>query len=63
MIELVINQNNTRYAVIINGKLVVSTKSLEYARTVLDHAKNNDTSFADRNFKPIKFNLQDPKTI
>lgn len=63
MIELVRNRDNTRFSVIVNEKLIVSTKSLAYATAVLDSVtNNNDLSLAESTFKPIKFNLQGPKT-
>lgn len=63
MIEMVKNNNNTRFAVIVNGKLIVSTKSLEYAKAIVAGATNNDLSLVEKTFKPITFNLQDSKTV
>lgn len=61
MITLERNSDNTRFSVVVNDKLLVSTSSLDYALRVYEQAKNNDLTFAERTFVP--FTAQDPKTL
>ena len=46
MIKLERSNNNTRFAVLADEKLLVSTTNLSHALEVYEHAKNNDLSFA-----------------
>jgi hypothetical protein len=53
MIKLERSNNNTRFAVLVDEKLLVSTTNLSHALEVYEHAKNNDLSFAERTFVPF----------
>lgn len=53
MIKLERSNNNTRFAVLVDEKLLVSTTNLSYALEVYEQAKNNDLSFAERTFVPF----------
>jgi hypothetical protein len=53
MIRLERSNNNTRFAVLADEKLLVSTTNLSYALEVYEQAKNNDLSFAERTFVPF----------
>ena len=61
MIRLERSNNNTRFAVLADEKLLVSTTNLSYALEVYEQAKNNDLSFAERTFDP--FSLQGAKIL
>jgi hypothetical protein len=61
MIKLERSNNNTRFAVLVDEKLLVSTTNLSHALEVYEHAKNNDLSFAERTFVP--FSLQGAKIL
>lgn len=61
MIIIESNANGTRFAVIANDKLLVTTSNYSYAKEVYDRAKNNELDFAEKMFVPFKF--QDPKTV
>jgi hypothetical protein len=61
MIILERNKDNTRFAVLADNKLLVSTTNLAHAMEVYEHAKNNDLSFAERLFVP--FNPRDSKIL
>jgi len=45
MIRLERSNNNTRFAVLADEKLLVSTTNLSYALEVYEQAKNNDLVF------------------
>ena len=61
MIKLERSNNNTRFAVLADEKLLVFTTNLSHALEVYEHAKNNDLSFAERLFVP--FNPRDSKIL
>ena len=58
MITLESNRQGTRFAVVADDRLLVTTANFNYAKEVYERAKNNDLDFAERNFIP--FTLQDP---
>lgn len=53
MITLESNSSGTRFSVVANNKLLVSTTSYQYAVEVYERAKNNDLSFAEKSFIPF----------
>jgi hypothetical protein len=61
MITLESNRQGTRFAVVADDRLLVTTTKYEYAKEVYDRAKNNDIDFAEKNFIP--FTPQDPKIL
>lgn len=62
MITLESNSSGTRFAVVANDRLLVSTTNYNHALEVYEQAKiNNDLSFAEKLFIP--FTPQDPMTL
>jgi len=61
MITLETNSSGTRFAVVANDRLLVSTTNYLHALEVYERAKNNDLSFAETLFVP--FNPQDAKIL
>lgn len=61
MITLESNSSGTRFAVVADDKLLVSTTSYQHAIEVYERAKNNDLGFAEKSFIP--FTVQDPKIL
>lgn len=55
MITIESNRNNTRFAVIVDDKLLVTTTNYQYAVEVYERAKNNELDFAEKQFVPFKF--------
>lgn len=61
MITLETNSSGTRFAVVANDRLLVSTTNYLHALEVYERAKNNDLSFVKTLFVP--FNPQDAKIL
>ena len=61
MITLESNSSGTRFAVVADDKLLVSTTSYQHAMEVYERAKKNELDFAEKSFIP--FILQDPKIL
>lgn len=61
MITLESNRAGTRFSVVANDKLLVTTTSYQYALEVYERAKNNELDFAEKMFVP--FTIQDPKIL
>ena len=61
MITLETNRNGTRFAVVANDRLLVTTTNYQYALEVYERAKRNELDFAEKSFIP--FIVQDPKTL
>jgi len=61
MITLESNRQGTRFAVVADDILLVTTANFNYAKEVYERAKNNDLDFAERMFIP--FTIQDPKPL
>lgn len=61
MITLESNSNGTRFAVVADDKLLVSTTSYQHAVEVYERAKKNELDFAEKMFVP--FTTQDPKIL
>lgn len=61
MITLESNKQGTRFAVVADDRLLVTTANFNYAKEVYERAKNNDLDFAERMFIP--FTIQDPTPL
>ncbi len=61
MITLETNRNGTRFAVVANDRLLVTTTNYQYALEVYERAKKNELDFAEKMFVP--FTIQDPNTL
>jgi hypothetical protein len=61
MITLESNRQGTRFAVVVDDRLLVTTANFNYAKEVYERAKNNELDFAEKAFIP--FMLQDPKIL
>ncbi len=61
MITLESNRTGTRFAVVANDRLLVTTTSYQYALEVYERAKNDELDFAEKMFVP--FTIQDPTSL
>jgi len=61
MITLESNRQGTKFAVVADDRLLVTTANFNYAKEVYERAKNNELDFAEKNFIP--FTTQDPKIL
>lgn len=56
MITLETNRNGTRFAVVANDRLLVTTTNYQYALEVYERAKKNELDFAEKMFVPFTVN-------
>lgn len=61
MITLESNSSGTRFAVVADDKLLVSTTNYHHALEAYERAKRNELDFAEKSFIP--FTAPDPKTL